>query len=219
MPEVKWVKFTTDMFEDEKIKLIEKMPEADGLIVIWAKMICQAGKVNDGGLIYLSPEMPYNDEDLATIFNRPVNVIRLAINTFKRLGMIEIQENGHIFLLNFEKHQNIDALDRIRETTRKRVANYRDKQKLLTSGNVTVTFGNATDKIRVDKIREEVEEESSLLKKLLEEKRYDEIIINGQRLSTILRCFSGEQPCSKQNLELYRRELGKLGIADILPPT
>lgn len=48
MPSVKWVKFTTDMFEDEKIKLIEKMPEADGLIVIWAKLICQEGKRDEG---------------------------------------------------------------------------------------------------------------------------------------------------------------------------
>jgi len=208
MPEVKWVKFTTDMFEDEKIKLIEKMPEADGLIVIWAKMICQAGKVNQGGLILSFTGNLL--EDFATIFNRPLNVVRLAFTTFEKLGMIEIQDNG-IFLLNFEKHQNIDALNHIREQGRNRIKNYRERQRLLTSGNVTVTLGNATDKNRIDKNREDIEEMADL-EKMIDEKRYDEIIINGQRLSTLIRCFTGEQPCSKKNLEIYEAELKKLNI-------
>ena len=35
MSGVKWIKICTDIFDDEKIVLIESMPEADGIIVIW----------------------------------------------------------------------------------------------------------------------------------------------------------------------------------------
>ena len=45
MAEVKWIKITTDMFDDEKIKLIESMPERDTVLTIWIKLICLAGRV------------------------------------------------------------------------------------------------------------------------------------------------------------------------------
>jgi len=210
MPEVKWVKITTDMFDDEKIKIIEKMPDPDSLLIIWVKLICQAGRVNDAGAIYITENLTFNEEDLATVFNRPVNVVRLALKTFQRLGMIEISNTGVILLLNWEKHQNIEGLEKIRADTRKRVATHREKQRLLTSGNVTVRYSNATEEEenRIEENREEIAQ----LEKMVEEKRYDEVIIDGQKLSTILRCFSGEQTCSKANLKLYLYQLKKLNI-------
>ncbi len=42
MPDVKWIKLTTFMFDDEKIKLIESMPDADAVLVIWIKLLIQA---------------------------------------------------------------------------------------------------------------------------------------------------------------------------------
>jgi predicted phage replisome organizer len=156
MPEIKWIKITTDMFSDEKIKLIEAMPEADALLVIWIRLICLAGRVNSNGNIFLSPDIPYNDEDLATIFNRPLNTVRLALATFKRYGMLEIDDNGVLFLPNFSKHQNIEGMQKIREQTKNRVAKHREKQKLLREGsNVTSRYSNATDKNRLDKNRKE----------------------------------------------------------------
>ncbi|WP_202905980.1 phage replisome organizer N-terminal domain-containing protein, partial [Clostridium botulinum] len=48
--EVKWIKIVTDIFDDEKILLIENMPEADSIIVIWFKLLCLAGKMNNSGV-------------------------------------------------------------------------------------------------------------------------------------------------------------------------
>ena len=39
MSEVQWIKITTDIFDDEKIQLIESMPEGDTLIVIFLTML------------------------------------------------------------------------------------------------------------------------------------------------------------------------------------
>ena len=154
MIDIKWIKITTTMFDDEKIKLIEAMPDADTLIVIWVKLICLAGKINSSGYIFLSENIPYSDEQLATIFNRPVNTIRLALAAFEQLEMISVDFNGVVTLLNFEKHQNIEGLAKIKAQTRNRVAAFRER-KLLTSQtrNVTVTKSNALDKNRIDKNR------------------------------------------------------------------
>ena len=90
----------------------------------------------------------YTDEMLATIFQRPLNTVRMALGVFEQFGMIEIID-GVITLPNWEKHQNIDGMERIKEQTRNRVARHREKQKNLAlcnvTSNVTVTQGNALE--------------------------------------------------------------------------
>jgi predicted phage replisome organizer len=143
------------MFDDEKIKIIESMPDRDAILIIWIKLIGLAAKINSNGWIFLTEAMPYDMNTLATVLNRPVNTVKLALSLFKKYEMIETGNNGSIFLTNFEKHQNIEGLDRIREQGRLRTAKFREKQKLLPQGNVTDRYSNAPDKNREDKNRKE----------------------------------------------------------------
>ena len=157
MSEVKWIKITTDIFDDEKVLLIEALPEADAIIVIWFKLLCLAGKQNNCGVFVFNNRIAYTDKMLATIFRRKEATVRLALQTFEELGMIEIMD-GVITIPNWEKHQNIDGMERIREQNRQRVAKYREKQTMLledtntcnvtcnATDNVTVTRCNAIDK-------------------------------------------------------------------------
>lgn len=149
MAEVRWIKITTNMFEDEKIDFIESLPEADAILVIWIKLLTLAGKCNANGFIFLTESIPYTYEMLAHRFRRPLNTVRLALKTLSELQMIYF-ENGsnNLKITNWEKHQNVAGLEKIREQTRKRVAKHREKQGLLNSNvtcNVTVTPSNATD--------------------------------------------------------------------------
>lgn len=149
MSEIKWIKITTDIFDDEKICLIDALPDPDAILVIWFKILTLAGKHNSNGLLMMTDKVHYTDEMLATIFRRPLNTVRMAIGVFEQFGMIEIID-GIISLPNWEKHQNVDGMEKIKEQTRNRVAKYRKKQKNLVlgnvTGNVTVTGGNALDK-------------------------------------------------------------------------
>ncbi|HBP9582646.1 TPA: phage replisome organizer N-terminal domain-containing protein, partial [Enterococcus faecium] len=52
MAEISWIKLKTTMFDDEKIRLIQAVPESDAIIVIWIRLLVLAGKTNDDGLIY-----------------------------------------------------------------------------------------------------------------------------------------------------------------------
>ena len=131
---VKWIKIVTDIFDDEKILLIENMPEADSVIVIWFKLLCLAGKMNNSGVFMLNEKIAYTDEMLATIFRRPLNTVRLAINTFEQFGMIEVIDNV-ITIPNWSKHQTLDQLEERKEYMREYMKGYREKQKLLAGGN------------------------------------------------------------------------------------
>lgn len=117
-----------DMFDDEKIKIIQSMPEGDSLLIVWIKLITLAGKTNDGGYIYINENMAYTEEMLSVIMNKPLNIIQLALMTFTNLGMIEIDDKG-IYLINFEKYQSLDKLEKLKEQNRLRVARFRAKQK------------------------------------------------------------------------------------------
>ena len=156
MSEIKWIKITTDIFDDEKICLIDALPDHDAILVIWFKILALAGKHNRNGLLMMSDKVHYTDEMLATIFRRPLNTVRMALGIFEQFGMVEIID-GIIALPNWEKHQNIDGMEKIKTQTRNRVARYREKQKNLALGNVTcnvtVTESNATEEDR-DKDKE-----------------------------------------------------------------
>lgn len=134
MAEVKWIKITTDIFDDEKILLIESMPSADSVIVIWFKLLALAGKQNNDGVFLMSNRIAYTDEMLASIFRRDVNTVRLALNVFQQFGMVEIIDNV-ITIPNWNKHQSLDAYEKKKERDRLYQQERRAKQRLLVSGS------------------------------------------------------------------------------------
>lgn len=156
MSEITWIKLKTDMFENDKIKLIEALPDSETIIVIWVKLLAAAGKANSNGFIMLTENIPMNVEEMATIFNRPLNTVRLALNTFKRYGMIEV-ENEAIRVKNWEIHQNIDGMERVKKLNAERNRKYRERKKQkelpkpvenqedVKSSDVIVTSRDATD--------------------------------------------------------------------------
>jgi len=130
MSDVKWITIVTDIFDDEKILLIEQLPEADSIIVIWFKLLCLAGKQNNGGVFIMNNRVPYTLKMLSTIFRRKESVVSLALQTFEEFGMVEIVDSV-ITVPKWDKYQNIKGLDDIREKARLRQAKYRENQLLL----------------------------------------------------------------------------------------
>ena len=181
MAEIKWIKLSVNMFDDEKIKLIRTLPDGEKIVMIWVQMMCLAGKINDGGSVYMGQNLAYSDEMLATIFNQPLNVVRAALSTLHNFEMIDISDNGVIDILNWEKHQNIDGMERIQAQNRERKRRFDLRKKVKELGydpndksvpnevkeleeyvkelsNVTVTSGNATeeDKIRIEEDKKRI---------------------------------------------------------------
>lgn len=131
MSEVKWIKIRVNIFEDDKILMIEKMPDADALIVIWLKLLTLAGKKNNSGVFMFTEKTPYDDEILATVFRRPLNTVRFALKAFENLGMIELIDNDTIAIPNWSKHQSLDQLEERNRYMKEYMKKYRKKQKLI----------------------------------------------------------------------------------------
>lgn len=127
MAEVKWIKLVVDLFDDEKIIMIDQLPGADTLMIVWFKLLCFAGKQNNGG-VFTVAGVPHNAETLAAAFRRKPATIQRALDVFEQFGMIEIVD-GVITITNWEKHQNIDGMDKIREQNRERKRKWDEKQK------------------------------------------------------------------------------------------
>lgn len=148
MSDVRWIKIYTNMFDNRKIKQIEKLPEGNALLVTWLKLLTLAGNVNDSGFVYFTKDIPYTDQMLATEFDMPLSTIQLALNVFKQYEMIDITDDL-LKISNWEKYQNVEGMEKIREQNRLRNIEYRkrQKQKLLVNvtNDATVTSYDAID--------------------------------------------------------------------------
>lgn len=161
MAEVKWIKIVTDIFDDEKILIIESMPEADAMIVIWFKLLCLAGKQNNSGVFTINNRIAYTDEMFAAIFRRPINTVRLALKTFENLGMVEIV-NGTVTIPNWGKHQSLDRISARNEYMRNYMREYREKQKQLSAGDIDEAPCKANSESNVSSPEEEIERDKDL---------------------------------------------------------
>ena len=164
MADVKWIKITTDIFDDEKILLIESLPDAYAIITVWFKLLCLAGKQNNSG-VFLMGRIAYTDKMLATIFRMKEATVTMAIQTFEQFGMIEIID-GVITIPNWNKHQSLDAYEKKKERDRLYQAERRAAQKALveksSDGHATQSADIAVSDKEEDKdidIEEEREEE------------------------------------------------------------
>lgn len=142
MADVKWIKITTDIFDDEKILLIESLPDAYAIITVWFKLLCLAGKMNNSGVFMMNERVAYTDKMLATIFRMKETTVQLALQTFEQFGMVEIID-GVITIPNWGKHQNLDQLESKKEYMRNYMQEYREKQKLLTGKTNSKTNSKA----------------------------------------------------------------------------
>jgi len=172
MSEVKWIKITTDMFENRKIRHLRKLPDGNNIVLIWVMLLSLAGKCNAGGMIFLTENIPYTPKMLADELDFEENTVILALDALESLGMI--RRDGFLVIEDWAAHQNADGLDKIREQNRNRVANYRQRQKALQENN-GVTLCNVTERydvtqcnaprIRIDIDKEEdIDKEDTPLK-------------------------------------------------------
>lgn len=165
-----WIKLSTAMFDDEKIKLIELMPDGKAMLVIWLKLLCFAGKTDNEGVFRFTKEIPYNEEMFASIFGENINTVRLALQTFIKFGMMEKIE-GTYALTNWTKYQSeTAAIERAKEKKHERQKRWREKQKTLLLGTTyqkrDVSKTSPRPSTDVKETHTELEEDKELEKEL-----------------------------------------------------
>ncbi len=153
MAEVKWVKLTTDMFDNRKIKHLRKLPEGNNIVLIWVMLLTMAGRCNSGGMIFLTENIPYTPKMLADELDFEESTVVLALKALENLDMI-VTENGVFTIAGWEEYQNTDRLAEIREYNRIAQQKSRAKKKLLGTVN-----DNVNDKSMTSQCCHDIEEE------------------------------------------------------------
>ena len=154
MAEVKWIKLQVGMFDGMSFKKIRKAKIGgesfrDKLTAVWFELMDFAGQCNHDGAFISPHEIPFHDlSEIAVMIDREEEELNLCMSFFIKEGMITVVDDIYM-LTNWERYQNTDGLEKIREQTRQRVAKCREKQRLLSDGNVTVTECNVTRNVTV----------------------------------------------------------------------
>ena len=164
MADVGWVRLSTRLFENRKIKYLLNQPKGAELVLLWVHLLCAAGTVNDGGRVYISQNVMYTPQSLAADFGVPKTIADKALTLFQDLELLEVKSDGCIQILGWEKHQNVTGLEKIREQNRLRKQKQRqcDKSRnvdedMSRDGHVTECdkSRNVTQQRREEKNRKE----------------------------------------------------------------
>lgn len=183
MADVKWIKITTDMFDNRKVRHLRRLPEGNNIVLIWVMLLTMAGRCNAGGMIFLTENIPYNTKMLADELGFEENTVRLALEALERFGMVNTSGDW-LSIAGWQEHQNIDGMERIREQNRVRQKKWYDKQKALpnVSHNVTVTQPNATDKDKEEDIDKDKEKDKKKQHKYGE---YTNVLLTDEELDKL----------------------------------
>ncbi len=158
MADVKWIKLTTDMFDNRKIKHLRRLPEGNNIVLIWVMLLTMAGRCNSSGMIFLTENIPYTPKMLADELDFEENTVQLALKALEQLNMV-VTDQGFFTIAGWEEYQNIEGMEKIRESKRLAQAKWRAKQKALpelstvdsTVDSTEIKSGNAEVDIEEEK--------------------------------------------------------------------
>ncbi len=118
-----WLKLKRDFFKRHDIRIVEDMPNGKEYILFYLKLLCES--VDHEGNLRFSDEIPYNDEMLASVTNTNISVVRGAVELFSRLGMMDLMDDGTLFMNGVERMIGSAAGN----DNAKRQARFRERQK------------------------------------------------------------------------------------------
>lgn len=150
MSEIKWIKLSTSMFDDKKIKLIRKLPSGDKVLLVWIQLLIEAGKCNLSGRIMLDDQVPLTDEMFAIVYDLEVQDVRHAFKTLEQFGMISFDESQAVRISNWEKHQNIEGMEQTKRLRQARNKRYQEKKKQLSTESDDKTSYKTVNKTEED---------------------------------------------------------------------
>jgi len=168
-----FIKLDINIMNDSKIKFIRKLPNGDGLIVLWIGILCLGMKASEPGIVEIGDGIPFTAETLATELDIQLNTVKLGLETFVKFKMVEIWNNKEIFIVNFEKHQALGKIRTARKKSRITSKRYRTKLKRITDVIVTPSsrYPVVTDS---DKTERDIElEQEKEKEKSLQQEEYD----------------------------------------------
>ena len=134
-----YMRLKQDFFETEEMIILESMQDGYLYSNILLKLYLRSLK-RDGKLMF-NDTIPYSAEVLATVTRHSVGTIEKAMDVFQKLGLVEVMDDGAIYMLQIQEYIGKSS------TEAERKKRYRDKIKLEKSGkNVALEdFGHLSN--------------------------------------------------------------------------
>lgn len=137
-----WLKLKEDFFDEDTIEWIEEQENGKEYCLFYLKMCLKSIKT-EGLLIRKVGNIlvPYDAKHLAKITNTDIDTVKIAMNLFQKIGLIQVLESGEIYIPGME--------DMIGSETEKaklmRNKRAKDKALLQEGNNVTTNSNLVTD--------------------------------------------------------------------------
>lgn len=144
-----YLRLKDNFFDSDELKILESMKDGYLYSNILLKLYLRSLK-NDGKLV-VNDRIPYNAEMLASVTGHQVGTIKQALSMFKELGLIEILENGAIYMLDIQNFigKGSTEADRQRLYDR-RISEERKQKKLTQSRNLEEILEKSTPEIEIE---------------------------------------------------------------------
>lgn len=95
-----YLRLKDNFFDSDEMKILESMKDGYLYSNVLLKLYLRSLK-NDGKLV-VNDRIPYNSEMLASVTGHQVGTIKQALSIFKDLGLIDVLENGAIYMLDIQ---------------------------------------------------------------------------------------------------------------------
>lgn len=91
-----------NFFDSDEMIILENMDNGDGIIYsnILLKLYLRSLKYE--GRLMFNERIPFNAQMLSTIVRHPVGVVEKALKAFVDLGLVEVMDNGAIYMLDIQ---------------------------------------------------------------------------------------------------------------------
>lgn len=94
-----WLKLKEDFFEEDAISWIEEQEKGKEYCLFYLKLCLKSLKTN--GLLIRnvgSMLVPYDAKTLAKVTSTDIDTVKVAMDIFTKIGLVQILENGEIFI-------------------------------------------------------------------------------------------------------------------------
>lgn len=131
-----WLKLDKNFLKSSQIKVIKNMPNGKDYVIFYLALMLES--IETIGHLRFSNLVPYNEEMLASVTDTNVDIVRTAVKIFESLGLMEILDDGTIYMTQVAEMTGKES------ESAERVRRYRLKQKqqLALQGNGNVTKSN-----------------------------------------------------------------------------
>lgn len=172
-----WLKLDKNFLKSPQMKVIKNMPNGKDYIIFYLSLMLES--VETVGHLRFTSLVPYNDEMLSSVTDTNIDIVRSAIKIFCELGMMQIFDDGTIFMTEVPKitGKECESAERVRKY---RLKQQQEKNKMLQC-NTDVTKCNTyidKDKYKKEKIKEDKKKYGEFENVLLTDEEYHKLDIS-----------------------------------------